>query len=92
MPDPTPRLEARIRRDFPEPGSASAVLDELRRLDADERVMTGVVLATSGSPGRLHEALASARLDWRDLLVATGLAHADWPQRLDAELGPPSTR
>ena len=26
--------------------------------------------------------------DWRDVLVAAGLADQDWPDRLDSELGP----
>lgn len=27
-----------------------------------------------------------ARVDWRDVLVAAGLAEDDWPERLDQEL------
>jgi hypothetical protein len=33
---------------------------------------------------RFHEALALARVDWRDVLVAAGLAGADWPAVLRA--------
>ena len=87
--DLTPRLEARVRSDFPEPGSAEAVIDELHRLDFDERVMTAVVLVAHGDYRVLRDALSLARSDWRDVLVAGGLANEDWPELLDAKLGPP---
>ena len=38
--------------------------------------------------GRLDVQLREARIDWRDVLVAAGLAHEDWPERLDTYLGP----
>ncbi|WP_323101288.1 hypothetical protein [Intrasporangium sp. YIM S08009] len=31
--------------------------------------------------------MRAARTDWRDVLVGAGLGSADWPARLDDELG-----
>ena len=36
-------------------------------------------------------ALEVARRDWRDVLVAAGFEHEDWPERLDDYLGPIET-
>jgi len=33
-----------------------------------------------------------AKADWRDVLMAAGLADEDWPARLDAALGKESGR
>jgi hypothetical protein len=87
-------LARRIRKDFPQPGSAPEVLRLLADLAADssdpmlgtERVLAAVVLLAAGSIKELRSLLALARTDWRDLLVAAQLAEADWPARLDAEL------
>lgn len=98
MADIQSRLERRIRRDFPEPGSADGVLrllaDLPRRAGYDdemfvtERLQAAVVLLADRNIGRLHRALDLAAKDWRDLLVAAGLANEDWPGKLDLELGP----
>ncbi|GAA1661764.1 hypothetical protein GCM10009765_09120 [Fodinicola feengrottensis] len=53
-----------------------------------ERIQAGVVLCARGDLHRLRDACALAELDWRDVLMGAGLAHEDWPSRLDAELGP----
>ncbi|WP_233521588.1 hypothetical protein [Streptomyces triticagri] len=58
------------------------------RMLGSERVQAAVVLAARGSVRGFVDAVQLARLDWRDLLMAAGLAHRDWPERLDAELGP----
>jgi hypothetical protein len=91
------RLERRIWRDFPEPGSANGVVKLLaelpqragydREMLASERVRAAIVLLADGDIRRLHQALGLAAADWRDLLVAAGLASEDWPARLDQELG-----
>ncbi len=93
----TARLERRIRRDFPQPGSAEGVLRLLAELPqragyaesilASERVQAAIVVGASGDIVRLRQLLDLAAADWRDLLVATELDHADWRQRLTAELG-----
>ncbi|XVS62063.1 hypothetical protein ACQPYE_27850 [Actinosynnema sp. CA-299493] len=93
------RLTRRIRRDFPEPGSANGIL----RLLADspsvrgsepegtERIQAAIVILAAGDLTRLRAALAVVEADWRDLLVAAGLAHNDWRARLDQELGTADT-
>jgi hypothetical protein len=97
MADNPSRLERRIQRDFPAPGSANGVLRLLAELPsragydhealASERIQAAAVLLADGNLRRLRQALELAAQDWRDLLVAAGLANADWPQRLNDELG-----
>ncbi|SHN22832.1 hypothetical protein [Actinacidiphila paucisporea] len=92
------RLERRIRRDFPEPGSAPEILRILNALpDAagyaneelrSERIRAAIVLFARGDITKFRQAVELAKLDWRDVLVAGELADADWAIRLDAELGP----
>ncbi|MFJ9111986.1 hypothetical protein [Streptomyces sp. NPDC102283] len=94
----SPRLERRIRRDFPEPGSAPEIMRLIDELPdtagygaehfASERVQAAIVLIAQGSAHRLREAVRLAITDWRDLLIAAELAHESWPDRLRAELGP----
>ncbi|MGW8328063.1 hypothetical protein ACWGLE_09210 [Streptomyces sp. NPDC055897] len=92
------RLRRRIRRDFPGPQACRGVEGALRSLldklgpsgsqDAvTERLFCAVVLFAAGDVRRMKPAVEMALMDWRDLLMATGLAHEDWPARLDAELG-----
>lgn len=91
---PTERLTRRIRRDFP--GSASDhVIHWLSGLDPalagnqdPERVQAALVLASHGQWSRFIDGVQLLRQDWRDVLVAGGLANEDWPDRLDAALGP----
>ncbi|MFI5776590.1 hypothetical protein [Nocardia sp. NPDC051570] len=85
-------------RDFPEPGSTREILVALDRMVEDagydedyftsERVKAGIIMLANGSLTKFRSAVDLAETDWRDLLVAAGLAHEDWPARLDAELGP----
>jgi len=90
------RLQRRIRRDFPEPGSAPEVmrlLDDLPRrtgksIHGSERVQAAIILLARGGIQRLRDAITLSTEDWRDLLIAADLAHDDWPARLDRELGP----
>jgi hypothetical protein len=92
MADLTARLRRRIEREFPA-GTAEEAARCLTGLPADafggqdqERVMAAVVLA---SDGRWERFLAELRLlteDWRDVLIAGGLAGAGWRARLEAEL------
>jgi hypothetical protein len=58
----------------------------LSELQDTERLQAAVVLVASGDESRLESALAMGRLDWRDLLVAAGLASGDWGARLDERL------
>ena len=88
------RLAARVRRDF-EPEEAAEVLAVLEQvefplwdLQDKERILTAVVLLAHGRRDVFDRAVELGRRDWRDLLVAAGLANGDWPRRLDRELGP----
>ena len=88
------RLEARVRRDFA-PETADAVLARLTTLrlaraekQSLERIQAAVVLGSNGDFARFERVAALAERDWRDALVSGGLAHGDWPGRLDELLGP----
>ncbi|MBE8519647.1 hypothetical protein ILP97_19450 [Amycolatopsis sp. H6(2020)] len=90
------RLQRRIRRDFPEPGSAPEImrlLDDVPRqtgnkIHGSERVQAAIILLARGDIQRFRDAVTLSTQDWRDVLVAADLAHEDWPARLDWELGP----
>jgi hypothetical protein len=59
---------------------------DLCRYDAEEepeRIQAAVVLLAGGDSRRFLSAA-----DWRDVLVAAGLAGADWRDRLAVALGP----
>jgi hypothetical protein len=94
----TPRLAAKVERDFAE-ADRSGAIHTLERIDLGtwrstdtpegrERVLAAVVVVAAGNDARLGWAATDAELDWRDVLVAAGLENADWPERLDALLGP----
>ena len=81
------RLKRRIERDFREPGSATEVSRLVGEASDSERVQAAIVFVASGDLGLLRNAIALAKADWRDVLVAGELADDDWPQRLFAVLG-----
>lgn len=97
MADTSERLERRLRRDFLDPGSADTALRQLAELPrrggydpaafASERVQAAIVLLAYGDMFRLRQAIDLAISDWRDVLMAAGLADGDWPAQLDRELG-----
>jgi len=88
------RLHERIRRDFPDADAACGVIGALRvpavelesSLQSTERLLTAAVVIADGDVGRFRSAVRLARTDWRDLLMAAGLGHEDWPRVLDEEL------
>jgi hypothetical protein len=92
------RVARRVRRDFPEPGSAPEILRILGELPeiagssgamfGSERLHAAIVLSARGSFSRFRAAVRLAVEDWRDSLVGAGLADEDWPTRLDTEFGP----
>jgi hypothetical protein len=86
------RVAARIARDFGE--HASEALDALALAETGnqdvERVHAAIVLTAEGSVARLWQAAELSALDWRDVLMGTGLEHGDWPAVLDREFGPVS--
>lgn len=90
--EPSRRLTSRIDRDF-DAGTSTEIIGQLSALDTKfyggqnvERVQAALVLSSAGSWRRFAASLRLLRTDWRDVLVAGGLADEDWPQRLDAEL------
>ncbi|GAB2801075.1 hypothetical protein GCM10027176_01440 [Actinoallomurus bryophytorum] len=92
------RLERRVQAEFPRHAHlVTAALIELtsdifpsetRDSPAIERIQVAALLLGRGDLERLDGALDLGRRDWRDLLVAAGLAHEDWPVRVAAELDP----
>lgn len=92
MAEPTPRLVRRIRADFG-PGEADEVIKRLRALPAEafggqsaERIQAAVVFQSRGAWSQFMDGLDLLAQDWRDILVAGGLAHGNWPETLDLEL------
>jgi len=88
----TPRLAARIRKDFP--NDYERVISQLESAESGnqgrERVLAAIVISAQGDLGCLRSALELSRIDWRDVLMNGGLGHEGWPDRLDKELGPAS--
>jgi hypothetical protein len=89
-------LERRVRGDFG--GDADEVLALLTTIpeslplgerQSAERIQAAVVVAAQGNLTQFPTWLDIARTDWRDALMGAGLAHADWPHRLDEEFGRP---
>ncbi len=90
------RVAGRIARDFQGVYVAQAV-DLLADLelggtspDGDERICGALVIIADGDIDRLIEAAAAAEIDWRDVLVRTGLENDDWRAHLDVALAPPT--
>jgi len=88
----TPRIERYVRLHFDDAELVLAVLADWRiSYDEEppiERLTAAVVLAADGTLEGIDSAFELAEQDWRDLLVAAGLAHEDWPELLDLRLGP----
>lgn len=86
----TERLAARVGGTSPNPEVPlrSFVFRRRRRTLDSERVRAAIVFTASGNMGRLRAELDLARIDWRDVLMNGGLAHEDWPAKLDRDLVP----
>ena len=84
----TARVKARIRRDFPDrPCDVMKLLKSASSGNQDrERVIAAIIVSANGHEREVRTAVELSCLDWRDVLVNSGLANDDWPQRLDAEL------
>ena len=91
----TERIAARVRRDFGV--GADEILRRLESLQLPliesqgpaglERVQAAIVVLARGDAERFERDAKVAERDWRDVLVAAGLASFDWPGILDDELG-----
>ncbi|HZP30667.1 MAG TPA: hypothetical protein VFC99_17085 [Acidimicrobiia bacterium] len=53
-----------------------------------ERLAAAMLVFGQGDAARLQRGISIAKRDWRDLLVAAGLAQGDWPEILERTLGP----
>ena len=56
-----------------------------------ERLAAAMLILGRGDLDALARAIGLARRDWRDALVAAGLANGDWPAVLERTLGPRGT-
>jgi hypothetical protein len=65
-------------------GVALPLIDEAGRLTERARVQLAMIKMSSGSIAVLRRAAREAAIDWRDVLVAAGLADANWRQVLVA--------
>ena len=94
--DISPRLEARVRRDFVAP-AADHVIAFLRTVpdvhaasrQDPERLQTAAFILLEGDLKRIPQVQHILLRDWRDHLVWAKLGHSDWPDRLNEMLGPP---
>lgn len=82
------RLQRRIVRDFPSPGSAEEGIRVLAGVSDSERVQAAIVFAANSDLRELAREVELAVVDWRDVLVNGDLAHDGWQGVLDSELGP----
>ncbi len=93
--DLSPRIAARVARDFKGRRTAQAMyLLESIAIGSTtphsfERICGATLIVADGDLDRLLRAVYDAEMDWRDVLVAAGLEHDDWPARLDAALAEP---
>lgn len=85
------RLQRRVARDFPHPGSAKEVMRLLANASECERVQAAIVFAAAGDVSEFKREVELAAIDWRDVLMNGDLAGDDWRSVLDSELGPAPT-
>jgi hypothetical protein len=90
----TERIERYVRGAF-DASEVDLVLDALAEWripyepdPPSERLIAAVVFMADGRLEGVDAAFKLAEQDWRDLLVAGDVAHGDWPEQLDARLGP----
>ena len=86
----TPTVRQQARRFFTPPDAEKVIATfETTNLpliaNNGERVCLAVLLLARGEMERFYRELQQAKTDWRDTLVAAGLANGDWPLRLRAE-------
>ncbi|MGW4211919.1 hypothetical protein ACWEIJ_28265 [Lentzea sp. NPDC004789] len=85
------RIAARVRTDF-HPPLVRQALQELATTETGnqdaERVQAAVVLSANGDLRRLQGLVRLSHVDWRDVLMGSGLEHGDWRVVLEREFGP----
>jgi hypothetical protein len=106
VPPISPRLLQRIQAEFPHHAARVVgrlySLDPILRWEPTppwsveamslfaERIRAAAIRVAEGRLDRLDAAIDLAGRDWRDLLIAAGLAHGDWADVMDAWLGVPA--
>jgi hypothetical protein len=66
-------------------GTPLPFLDAPNRARERDRVHLAIIKLAAGDAGRVTQLLQLASRDWRDTLVAAGLANSDWPELLRAD-------
>jgi hypothetical protein len=87
-----PRITRHVQVSFPR-DTVEGILHRLdtwrlsyRTRERRERLVAAVVLLADGDAPGIERAINLAERDWRDLLVAAGLAQADWETELTRRL------
>ncbi|MEU7661613.1 hypothetical protein [Streptomyces lincolnensis] len=88
------RITRRVSRDYAEQ-DRQAVEEVLLGVvdgrgvgsDGAERIVAAVLLHAAGDVDQLLAMANLAQVDFRDVLMGSGLEHGDWAARLDAEFG-----
>ncbi|MHB9857913.1 hypothetical protein [Streptomyces sp. YIM S03343] len=88
----TSRIASRVAEQYgADAASVTSLLEEaeLRVFHrvAEEKITAAVLILADGSVDKLLDAIRLMEIDWRDLLIAAELAHADWPSTLDSIFG-----
>lgn len=89
----TPRIKRRIAQEYAKQDQQAVedllveLMGELEQEVEEERVTAAALLCAQGQVDGLLNAAQVTRRDWRNILAAAGLAHKDWPERLDSEFG-----
>lgn len=81
------RLKRRIKRDFPEAGSADEVTRLVSEASDSERIQAAIVFKAHGDIREIQRQVDLVAVDWRDVLMYSGLEHDAWPSVLDSRLG-----
>ncbi|WP_030259805.1 hypothetical protein [Streptomyces violens] len=91
------RIVRHIRKEFPEDQSETVaqLLEEViepiteGNVMFQERVAAAAVICSQGDLDEFFAVLEEVRADWRDVLVAAGLADAQWKQLINEKFGLP---
>ncbi|MFE5856607.1 hypothetical protein ACFQ61_25785 [Streptomyces sp. NPDC056500] len=89
----SPRVRARVYRDFPDPEVAAVVIELLEEWGRSfvawevDRVQTAIVLFAAGDVDRYLEILEEAYWDYRDVLMISGFGGTGWKELMEAAIG-----
>lgn len=88
------RIAARVREDF----RSEEVEEALRELattydgQGSDRMQAAVVLRAEGDLTQLKRDVRESNIDFRDVLMYSGMEHGNWPKVLDREFPEPDSR